>query len=174
MRSVYIPNTVLSRTSTGVVSTTDLTANVTGKGLYYTVPDGEVVALPRIIRPKMKLYDGVATEMPRDTVWGFGFCNTLDPNRVTPIGEQMISYTTFLDLSLAEQGKDDYERITTFQICSRAPIIIFDQDETLCFLVWSASGTLDVSECTIEIPVYRGRAGDIARERAWRFAEIGR
>ncbi len=172
-RQYYVPNTVLSLTSTGVVGA-NLTAGVTGQAMYIVVPDGEVIALPRIIRPKMKLLDGVSTEMPRDTVWGFGLVNTLDPNRVIPIGTQMIPYTAFLDLSLADQGKDDYERQTTFAICNRAPIIIFDQDERLCFLVYSATGTLDISECTIEIPVYKGRAGDISRELSWRIAEIGR
>jgi len=173
-RSVYLPNTVLSLTTTGVTGA-DLSAAVVGKAFYYTIPDGEVVALPRVIRPKMKLCDTTsATEMPRDTVWGFGLITTLDPNRVVPIGHQMIPYTNFLDLSLANQGMDDYERQTTFQICREAPIIIFNQDETLVFQVYSATGTLDISECTIEIPVFKGRAGDISRELAWRYAEIGR
>jgi len=173
-RQVFVPNTVLSLTSTGI-STADGTAAVTSKVMYLTVADGEVLALPKLLRPRMKLYDNTTPdEMPRDTVWGFGLITTMDPNRIIPIGPQMIPYTNFLDLTLANQGHADYVAQTTFDITRQAPVIVFNQDETFCFLVYSATGTLDISECTIEIPVYKARAGDISRELAWRYAEIGR
>ncbi len=174
IRSVYaVPNTLLTLNTTSV-SGSDLTANVLGNAFTYTVPDGVVLAIPKLLRPRMKLYDAASTEMPRDTVWGLGLITTIDLKRVVPIANVMFPYTDWLDLSLAEQGKDDYERATTVDLTRGAPVLVFNQDETIVFQVWSATGTLDISECTIELPVYWGRNQDISRELAMRVLEIGR
>ncbi len=172
IKNLYVPNTYLTLTTTNV-SGSDLTAAVVGNAFTFVIPDGVVLAIPKLVRPRMKLYDAASTEMPRDTVWGFGLKTAFDSLRVIPIAQQMFPYTDFLDLSLGDQGKDDYERMTTFDITKASPVVVFNQDETLCFQVYSATGTLDISECTIEIPVFYGRTQDISKELAMRLLEIG-
>lgn len=173
-KNLLIPNERLSLATSGIV-TADGSAAVVGAAMKYTVPDGDVIALPKFIRPTMKLLDAASTEMPRDTVWGFGLITTMDPYRIVPIGPQMMPYANWLDLTLAQQGDKDYAERLTRDITREAPVIIINQDETLCFLVYSATGTLDVSECTIEFDIYKGRAlASSAKEFAWRFNEIAR
>jgi hypothetical protein len=171
-KALYIPNTRLTLSTTGVTGAN--CAAGLGNAFTYVVPDGVVMAIPKYLRPKMKLLDGVSTEMPRDTKWGLGLITTVDSLRVVPIGPQMFPYTDWLDLGLNEQGKTpDYERMTTVDITKASPVIVFNQDETLVFQVYSAAGTLDISECTIELPVFWGRTTDISTELGLRLLEIG-
>jgi hypothetical protein len=175
MRTLLIPNDTIS-TSTPSVVLVDGTANVLSAVLTYTVPDGVIIALPRFLQPKLKLLDAPATEMPRDTRFGFGIRTAEDARRTIPIGAQMVEYTNWLDLTLAQQGDKDYAPSLVCQTGRKWPVIVFNQDETLVFQVHSVAGTLDISECTIEFPVYIGRAGvgRIDTELKWRLDEIGR
>jgi hypothetical protein len=174
-RILLVPNDKLSTATTGV-TLTDGTANVLSAVMTYTVPDGVVIALPKYCQPTLKLLDAAATEMPRDTRWGFGIRTADDARRTIPIGPQMIEYTPWLDLTLAQQHDKDYAPSLVADITKKWPVIVFNQDETLVFQVHSVAGTLDISECTIEFDVYIGRAGDgrIDTELRWRVQEIGR
>jgi len=171
------PNTVLTLASTGMTAA-DGADTFDGQQLIgkFLVPDGEVIGIPRMALIIAKMYtDASGTQLGRYSEIGLGLITPSDPNRVVPIGNMQFSYTDYYDLSTADQRNPKYKERFVQELCRPScPVLVINQDETLVIMVYNATLGVDVSESMIEIPIYRGRPGNITEEMKWRRLEIGR
>lgn len=169
---VLNPTTLSTQTSG--VTLADGVANTVSSVLVYQVPEGDVIAMARWVHLLLKLNDDATpTEMPRDTRFSFAFIPAgADDDRPIPLGPPMHQYHKWYGLSTTLQTNELYKSGLIKSVTRGIPLIVFNQDDQLIVQVKS-SGTLDISESTIEIPIYYGKPGTINQELALRKAETG-
>lgn len=170
---ILVVNDSLSLATDGVVTADASGGTVPETVMKYTVPDGEVLGIPKFLLPILELNSAAGTKCTRYSKWGLGLITSGDLDRVVPIGPRMIPWTAWYDTLVALQRDEDHRKALTVDLTKIAPMIVFNQDETFVFQVISSAG-LDVSESLIEIPCYRGKATRVEAELAARYAEIAR
>ena len=171
------PNVDMTFVTPGMV-VTDGADTFTGQQpiAKFTVPEGEVIGIPRLVHVVASLFtDDAATKLDRYAFFSFGLITPSDPNRIVPIGQNEISYTDYYDLDTAKQRDPDYlHRFTHIIARETCPIVVIREHEILVICVKNDLLGVDVSESLMEFPIYRGRPGSITQELKWRRAEIGR
>jgi len=170
-----LPATTLSL-NTADVSTSDGTAAVVTEVMTYQVPEGTTLAFAQQILPILDLNDDATpTEMPRATEFGLAFYpRGGGPRRSIPLGPRLQEYGRWYGLSTTEQQNKDYRDRLALRTMKIHPILVLEADDILVFQVYHATATLDISECTIELPCFIGSPGWYPKaELAWRRYETG-
>jgi len=167
-----LPKETLSFNTAGVTAV-DGVANVLSNVLSFQVPEGEVIAFTPEILPILDLNASAGTRIARYGKIGLAFIPAGgDPDRPIPIGSRMHSYTRAFPLTTTLQGHSDYRDRLKWRLTRKAPVLVFNQDDTILIQVLS-EGVTDVSESQIELPCHRGRPGAISTELALRVNECG-
>jgi len=170
-----LPSTTLSL-NTADVSTDDGTAAVVTDVLTYQIPEGTTLAFAQNILPVLTLNDDATpTEMPRATEFGLAFYpRGGDPRRAIPLGPRMQLYDRWYGLTANEQQSKDYRDRLVLRTMKQSPLLVLQADDIVVVQVYHATATLDVSECTIELPCFIGSPGWYPKaELAWRRYETG-
>jgi len=171
--NTLVPNTSFHLGLSGLTLTDSVAATLT-KIVTWKIPDGELIAIPRILPITMKLYKAGPTEIDRYAKIGLGILTSADADRVRGIGAQLWPYRYWYGVDLGVQGNADYRDTITQRICSEAcPMIVVDQDETLVIQALVTSDVIDTSISFIEFPIFHGAHGQADAELALRRLEIG-